>query len=277
MRNVLRHRPITLAVAGLALAVFTLVGCDVSGTSSNEDVGNVAVGFGTTTAPQSEPSVEPKAEGDSIVLSGSNGTLTIDDVRLIVSELELEGDADSSEFEAPPSFLDLPLDSTEITPVAAGQVPTGSYTEFEFEVEDVDLEEADEDDEEVLADLAETIRSEFSNWPDAASMVITGSFTPEGDTAREFRTYFDAEVEVERELSPALEVTDNNLSRSLTVRLDPSQWFHNSDGTVRNLARDDYEATGELVEFEAEFEDGVAEIESDDDDDDSDDDDGDDD
>jgi hypothetical protein len=225
----------------------------------------VEVGFTTSYASTSTSRANAKSDHDSLVVSGSNGTLTITDVRLIVSGVELEGDADSAEFEADPSFLDLPLDTTEVAPVAASEIPPGSYDEFEFEVEDIDIEE--NDDEESLQDLRETIRDAFPNWPEGASMVVVGSFTPSDGTSSSFTTYFEAEIEVERELSPALEVTGDGLSRNLTVKLDPTRWFSNADGTVWNLAERDYASTGELVEFEAEFEDGVEEIETDDDED----------
>jgi hypothetical protein len=193
------------------------------------------------------------------------------DVRLIVTELELEGDADSAEFEADSSFLDLPLDTTDVETLAASQVPPARYDEFEFEVDDVDLEESD-DDEEALRDLRDQITGEFPDWPDGASMVVVGTFTPEGGTPQDFTTYFEAEIEVERELDPALEVTGDGLSRRLTVELDPTRWFRRSDGTVQDLTQN----SGELTELEVEFEDGVADIEVDDEDDDDDDDDSDD-
>lgn len=232
----------------------------------------------------SKNALASKSGPDSLAISGSNGTLVIDDVRLIVSGLELEGEADSAEFEAKPSFLDLPLDTSEIAPVAASRLPSASYTELEFEVEDVDFGEAEdeEEDEGDLRALRDTIRQTFPSWPDKASMVAVGTFTPSDDTTRSFTTYFEAEIDVEREFAEPLEVTSDGLSRSLTVKLDPTQWFENEDGTVWNLAERDYGSTGELVEFEAEFEEGVTDIESeeededeeDEDEDDSEDDDG---
>lgn len=262
--------PLT-GLLGLAIAVFTFVGCDSVGSQSTTG-DNVEVGFSTAYSTSKAPT-SPKATSDSLVLTGSNGELKITDIRLIVSEFEVEGDADNTEFEAEPSFLDLPLDTSEVAPVAASQLPPGTYTELGFEVEDVDFGEAEDEDEdeEALRALRDTIQQEFSNWPASASMIVVGTFTPKGDTTRSFATYFEAEIEVEHELSPALEVTGDGLSRALTVQLDPTQWFVNSDGTVQNLASNDYESTGELVEFEAEFENGVTEIESDDEDDEDDD------
>jgi hypothetical protein len=234
---------------------------------------NVAVGFATSYSASGTAATGTalKSNHDGVEIDGSNGTLSITDIRLIVSEVELDGD-DSADFEAGPSFLDLPLDPNEIAPLAASQIPSGRYDEFEFEVEDVDADEAD-DDEQSLRDLRESIVEEFPDWPDDASMVVVGTFTQNDGTSTGFTTYFEAEIEIERELSPPLEVTGDGLSRSLTVRLDPTRWFRHSDGTVRDLSQFDYASTDDLVEFEAEFEDGVTDIEVDDDDGDDDDDD----
>jgi len=253
-----------LSVFVLGLGLF-IAGCDSNG--SGPEAGTVEVGFATASS-TNQNSVEAKSrtqsvDSDSLVLTGSNGTLTITDVRLIVDEIELEGDADSAEFETErPSFLDLPLQEGEVSPVAADQVPPGSYTEFEFEIEDVELDDADEEGE--IRELRGDIREEFPNWPNAASMVVVGTFTPTNDTSRTFETYFEAEIEVERELNPALEVSTDGFSRDLIVRLDPARWFEQSDGTVQDLSQSDFEDTGQILEFEAEFEDGVTEIEFDD-------------
>jgi hypothetical protein len=161
--------------------------------------------------------------------------------------------------------LDVPLDTTDVVPLVASRIPPATYDEFEFEGEAVDIE----DDDDELQALRDQIREDFPNWPGDASMVVVGTFTPEGGTPQEFTTYFEAEIEVERELDPAIEVTGEGFSRRLTVELDPTRWFSRSDGTVQDLTQNN----GELAELEVEFEDGVAEIEVDDEDDDDDDDD----
>jgi hypothetical protein len=259
-------------VAALTASVLLLGACDSSGPST--EGGNVAVDFGTSYSTSGSASAATaKSSHDSLDVVGSNGILEISDVRLIVSEIEMEGDADNAEFESEPRLLDLPLDTADVEPVTAREIPPATYDEFEFEVEDVEVDDAD-DDEEALADLRTEIRSDFPNWPEGASMVVVSTFTPEGGTPENDTTYFEAEIEVERDLEPALEVTGEGFSRTLTVQLDPTRWFTNSDGTVWNLP--ERAAGDELIEFEAEFEDGVAEIEVDDDDDEDDDDDDDD-
>lgn len=104
---------------------------------------------------------------------------------------------------------------------------------------------------------------EFPNWPEDASMVVVGTFTPADGTPTSFTTYFEAEIEVERELQTPLEVTGEGFSRQLVVRLDPARWFKGTDGSPRDLSRSDFEQTDTVVEFEAEFEEGVSDIEFD--------------
>ena len=258
---------LTLALATIA---FGVTGCDSS--DSDDAAGRVEVQIRTRSSASS--TAGPSAKASSLQIGGTNGTLAISDIRLIVAEMELESEDDSAEFETGPRFFELPLDTSVVTPLAASEIPPGTYTDFEFEVEDVDLDDLDDDDEEDdYRTLRDTIRQSFPNWPDDASMVAVGTFTPTGGAPQSFTTYFEAEIEVETALDPPLEVRADGASRTLTIVLDPTQWFRNADGSVRNLADDDYSSTGNLVEFEAEFENGVVEIEIDDDDDGDDDDD----
>ncbi|MEF8864228.1 MAG: hypothetical protein V5A20_00535 [Salinibacter sp.] len=243
--------------------MIAVTGCDSNGPSAQS--GTVEVGFGTAHSSSSQNTLKAQAtrqsvNSDTLVLTGSNGTLEITDVRLIVDEIDLEGDADNAEFETErPAFLNLPLEEGQVSPVADDQVPQGSYEEFEFEIEDVELDDPDEEGE--IQNLRDEIRNEFPAWPNVASMVVAGTFTPSNDTSRTFETYFEAEIEVERELSPPLEVTSEGFSRELIVRLDPAQWFQNADGTVQDLSQSNFADTGTVIEFEAEFEDGVSEVE----------------
>lgn len=246
-----------------AFGLLFFVGCDSAGPSSDDS--EVQVGFKTSPSSKSA-AYSDKSSHQSLVLDGSNGTLEITDLRLIVSEVELEGEADSAEFETErPSFLDLPLDTTDVAPMAADRIPPGTYNEFKFKVEDVELDE--DDDEEEFQNLQEEIQNEgFTDWPEKASMVVVGTFTPDGEEqGQSFKTYFEAEIEVEIEMEDRpFEVDGDGLSRRLTVNLDPAQWFSNADGTVQDLSQQDYQGSDDLVEFEVEFEEGVTEIEFDD-------------
>ena len=267
-----------LRLASFALVVavaVAFVGCDSTG--STPTGGNVEVGFSTTSSTQSTSGF-PKADHDSLTLSGSNGTLAITDIRLIVDKVKLKEDTETTDGSGEeieiereveveqPRFLDLPLQEAEVSPVAAGDVPAGTYNAFEFEVDDLedDADEEERDDAQNNQGLLADIRAAFPNWPEDASMIVVGTFTPTGGTPTAFATYFEAEIEVERALSPPIEVSSEGFSRSLIVRLDPARWFAQGGGTVSDLSRFDFEETGTVRELEAEFEDGVAEIEYDD-------------
>ncbi len=261
-----RLLPLILAVI-VAVAV---VGCDSTGPSTSG--GEVAVSFSTTSSSvQSTPSLA-KADSDSLVVSGSNGRLQITDIRLIVDKVKLKQDTDDTNEDGTeieiereveverPRFLDLPLRESEVSPVAAGEVPEGTYNEFEFEVDDLD------DDEGNAQELLSDIRNEegFPNWPEDASMLVVGTFTPTEGTPTSFNTYFEAEIEIEQMLTPPIEVNSESFSRELVVRLDPARWFERSNGTIEDLSQFDYDETETVRELEAEFEEGVAEIEYDD-------------
>jgi hypothetical protein len=261
----LQFAPLLLTIA-VAVA---LIGCDSAGPST--DGGEVKVSFSTTSPSAKSTTSLSNADPDSLVLSGSNGTLQIADIRLIVDKVKVNQDtddegSDGTEVEIEreveverPRFLDLPLRESEISPVAAGDVPAGTYNELEFEIDDLD-DDTNGGTQELLAD----IREEFSNWPKDASMIVVGTFVSSEGTATSFATYFEAEIEVAQALTPPVEVTSGGFSRELIVRLDPARWFERGDGTVKDLAQFDYEKTGTVKELEAEFGEGVAEIEYDD-------------
>lgn len=257
----------------LCLSLLAWAGCDTVGSSADDDVSeSVTVGFSVAEQSSTSSAAPSKASsGEGLVIEGTNGTLRLSNVRLIVSGMELkvaeDASGESCEFETPASYLDLPLTATTVAAVGDADIPEDTYDEFEFEVEDVDPDDEDLSNEERahLEALLDTIRADYEDWPTNASMVAVGTFTPTDGEAVDFRTYFEAEIEIELELDPPLEITTDGRSRSITVRLDPAQWFTRADGTVVDLSAFDRNVTDDLYELEAEFEDGVAEIELDDD------------
>ena len=185
---------------------------------------------------------------------------------MIVEEFELEpvevSDCDvepepagCEDFEARYFFVDVPLTGAPVT-VVQQDIPAGMYDGLEFEVNDVEVDDDEDDDASLIAALFTQVRAVFPDWPEKASMVVVGSFTPTGESAVNFRTYFEAEIEVEFDLFPPLEVTEEGLSRSIVIQLSPDVWFRQGDGTVMDLSQLDFPTTGELIEFELEIEDG---------------------
>lgn len=260
------------AIFGLGLAACSDSTGPIGGQSQ------VSIAF-RTASPGGAAAVASRSEGPrvaaqrvarSLSLVGSNGTLTLDEVWLIVAEFELEredgddcddgipgSDDDCEEFEAPPRFLSLDLEGG-VTPVVTQAVPADLYDELEFEIEDIDFDEDDEDELEIQA-LATEIRALFPDWPDDASALVVGSFTPTGGSPIPFRVFLEAEVEIEQEFEPALDLTAGDAT--VTVVIDPALWFARPDGTVLDLSRFD----GQMIEFELEIENGFEDLEFDDD------------
>ena len=276
---------------------FGLIGCD-SGTGPGDE-STVSIVFRARSAlasgalaPTSVGISASTAAASAIAISGSNGTLTIDDIRFVVAEFELErADADDAcggargalvarddddddeedghddedddgddceEFETPPQFVRLSLDG-EAVPSVVQPVPPGLYEELEFEIEDLDLDDGDDDGFEI-EQLYQAILAEVPDWPEDASLLVAGSFTPTEGSPTGFRVFFEAEIEIEIEFPPpGLDLTGDADPR-VTVIVDPALWFGRPDGTVLDLSQFD----GHLVEFEFEMEHGFPEIELDD-------------
>jgi hypothetical protein len=277
--KILRKSPAgsPLRLSGLALlSTFLLAGC---GDSLGVDgPGNVTVSFQASESQQaSAGSPQMGSPGPApVTYEGNNGTLVLDRVLMIVSEMELEhedgcddddgfGDQffdDCEDFEADPQLIDLPLDGTPIS-VYSALIAPGVYDELEFEVEDLD----DEDDHKrgVLENLRGEILAIVPDWPREASLYVEGTFQPVGGDPVPFRTFVEAEIEVELELDPYLVIGDDGVAnRDLLVDVRPDLWFRDFQGGVRDMREWDYDTTGRILELEVEIEDGFIEVEFDD-------------
>lgn len=268
-------RSFTRASALLTAAVISLSACE----SNTEPNANAQVRF-------SSPAVagQSTTTATGLSIAGTNGTLVITDIKLVVDEFELKlvnsidglncddlddspsDDDDCSEFESRIFVADVPLGTGAVT-VANDRIRPGTYDEMEFEVKDLFVDASDDDDVARAARIAQvlaTLRQTYADWPAGASMMIEGTFTPTGGTAQAFRVYFDADIEVETALSPALVI--DAASSGVTVELRPDLWFKRGDGSVVNLALLSYATTNALAQLEVEFEDGLEfEIDGDDD------------
>jgi len=203
------------------------------------------------------------ADAQQVEIPGSNGTLEITAITLLLSELELDpvenGDCDADgeqceEIEVGPFAAEVSLTGEPVT-VASEAIEPGIYEEVEFEVEDLDADEGE--DPSALEQLLEQVRLQFDDWPTNASMVVEGTFHPaDGSTSRDFRVYFRAELEIELDFDPPREITD--AGETITVELHLADWFRRPDGTVVDLSQFDFSTTSEVVEFELEIENGVS-------------------
>jgi hypothetical protein len=270
-------------LAGLALVPLALTACDSTGPESGA---GVRIQFRTAVAP-SAASLGVNSAAD-FTINGSEGTLTLSDIHFIVDKFELErqdgacdaavsagltsaanGDDDHpdredhecEEFEAGPFFIGLQLGSQ--IPVVTQDVPAGTYTRLKFEVEDIQFGE-DRDDHhgsDVQGLMQDIVSAGFTDWPDRASMVVTGTFTPAGGTPKPFTAYFDAELNIRQTFDPPLVVSD--AATTVTVEVDPTMWFSGADGHVMDLSAFDFETTGRVVEFSTHLRDGFHRIEHD--------------
>lgn len=269
--------PYTLAL--LIFSILALTSCD--STSDDGSQSNLTLQFQTNSSSSSLNKVSNTASGqfdDTLRIDGNNGTLKIDDIRFIVEEFELErsdgecedleGDEQEGceEFEADPFFVDLPLDG-ELLNLDTSPIQAGLYEKLEFEVENLDFDEEDTDEDESKQELRDQVRSAFPDWPESASMVITGTFADNEGNETPFKTFAEAEVEIELEFSPPLEVGEDTINRLLRINIDPARWFTNSDGSVTDLSQHDFDSTGSLFELEVEIENGFLSVEVDDEDD----------
>lgn len=188
----------------------------------------------------------------AITLTGSNGTLVIQDIRLIVSEIELERaggecareqDNNCEDFEGGPFLVNL-LDGGAVDVVSAS-IPAGSYTELEFKVEDLEADDDhDNGERQALQSIVSQMRQAYPAFPSDASMVVHGTFN-----GQPFTVYFAAEIEVEEEFAVPFRVPEDG---AILVNLDPASWFRSGNQVTNLLA-----LNGRTVEFEAEFERGI--------------------
>lgn len=198
-------------------------------------------------------STDHLAGAGDITLVGTNGTLVIQDLRLIVSEMELERagvecaeDVDEEECEelaGGPFLVDLLSSSAQ--EIVTALVPAGSYIEFEFEVENLgDDWDDDASERQAKAAILAALRSDYPLFPEVGSMVMHGTFDGEP-----FTVYFDAEIEVEREFATPFRVPEDG---AIIVGLDPSAWFQTGSYVIDPRPFD-----GQTIEFDFEFESGV--------------------
>ncbi len=244
----------------LALTVLLAAGVAGCGEPTRNDRGRLAIRFaaiqprGSSAGPSASPAPGTSAgfsvSMESLLVTGDNGTLRIEDVRMIVSGFELQR-ADGAcvaersgcdPFEGGPFLVDLPLAGGAVT-VTRQEIPAGDYNRLAFGVERRDAGGA-----------LDTLRSAYPGFPGNAGVVVRGSFAPAGGSARPFTVYVAAGARVERALEPPAEVPDAD---ALTVVVDPARWFRRG-GQVVDLAALD----GRVVDVALEASFGAVEIEN---------------
>jgi hypothetical protein len=272
---------------GISLGALVLFLAACEGGTGPGNGGNVVVKFGTGSSSSIRATAMTAGDlalASDLTVTGTNGTLNIDDIRFIVEELELrssesnaacddnEGEdddlrvsadhgdgqsgddeedddedetSDECEFDGGPFIVDLPLDGKAT--ITTENVPAGTYDSFKFKIDDLEGGDDDEADDRVHApQLLSDIRAVYPDFPARASMVVHGT-----QNGTPFTVYFRSKIRVEQAISPPLVVPGDQV---LTVNLDPSMWFKVGN-QVLNLAA----LNGRLVDL-ATFRDGIVRI-----------------
>ncbi|MFQ5796442.1 MAG: DUF5666 domain-containing protein [Candidatus Bipolaricaulia bacterium] len=183
--------------------------------------------------------------------------ITLSSVRLLMANVELENVADgTSDFEAgPPLVVDVNLEGGP-TFVAVGDIPEGTYDEFEFEVRGLVGSEGEDDPQ--FADFQVDERP---------SIIIEGTFQ-EGTVAPvPFTLLITAGFDQKLDLTPPLEVSLANAVSNLTLTIDVANWFNDPLGGLldptdaANLPQIEANITGSYEVFEDEDADGEQDFE----------------
>lgn len=181
-----------------------VMGCDVSN-SGSDDSKRVSVKMKVT-------SQSPAKQFKTMPSTQAVDSLT--EIKMLVEELELESvNNDSLDFEVDNLIINLPLDGSEIE-LASSNVPSGTYDEFEMEIE--------YDDDSNISDP--DFIKESGDDDDGYSIVVKGIYNGE-----EFTYRSDEDFEIEMEFNPPLEITGSSPA-SIAINIDPTGWFKDSSG-----------------------------------------------
>ncbi len=245
----------------LIIASLSLWGaaCD-SSPLSDAEMATVAFGIEANVGGLTGGKVAGKSKSaPPISLTGTNGTLTISDVRFLLDEFELDvADDDVAEdVHVGPLFVNVPLDAG-FAELLEADVPLGSYASIGIEIEALDFDSSS-DDHAADSVLAALVRSEFPDWPDAASIVIVGAFAPaDGGDIRPFTIYIAADVEVELDFEPALEIAESHVEKLVTLVMDPLAWIPVLPDVVPDLSPYDYSTSGDVYPFVLDIDNGFS-------------------
>jgi len=241
--------------------------CDSTGPGGNGSKVAIRFGTGSASAARADLSV-----ANDLTLTGTNGTLVIQDVRFIVEDMKLKSsdtnsacsddnqhedddnlmvasdrgsngnddndreEDDDCEVHGGPFIVTLNLNGGSTT-VSTANVPAGTYDAFRFRIDDLTGEHDDEaDDSTNAANVLDQMRTVYPNFPARASMVVKGT-----QNGQPFTVYFRSKLKIRDAISPPLVVPTDNV---LSVNIDPTLWFKNG-GQVLNLLA----LNGKLVDF----------------------------
>lgn len=147
-------------------------------------------------------------------MSQTMNDIQIEEVKLYVSELELESIRDDfRDFELEDLIINLPLDGSPLV-LTERKIPEGIYDEFSLELEN--------DDDIFVGD------PDFYDGDEEYSVVVEGMYNGERFVYRS-----EEDFEIEMDLNPPLEVTESR-SEVLVISIDIDSWFIDDNGGVLN-------------------------------------------
>lgn len=204
----------------LALSAFGAACSD--STSPNADTASVSLSF---FVPQAPPAQALLSGPQGAITQGDGlNTLTLSRVAMVVREIELKRqfelcddslDDVCEEFEVGPFLAELPLDGTMATSFSI-VVPEATYDEIEFDIH-MPTDGAVEDNEFLIA------HPDF----DGVSIRVEGTYNGEP-----FVFLQDLNEHQERAFSPLLVIDETTNAINVTLSIDVSNWFVNTDGTL---------------------------------------------
>ena len=189
------------------------------------------------------------------------GHVSLTSVKMLVEELELESvEEDSLDFEIENQVIQLPLDGSPYQ-LAAANIASGLYDEFELEIEGLD------DDDNVND-------PDFTEGSDETSIIIEGTYNGE-----DFTFTSEEDFEIEFEFNPPIEIDENTTNVDINLMVDIDSWFLDDSGNEldptdpanREQIEENIEHSFEAEKDEDDLDDDGEDEEDDDDDDDDDD------
>lgn len=206
-------------------------------------------------APVARGEVGPGDRANSLAITGVNGTLVLEELNLIVDRVQLTTPGgERVDAQAGARLVDVPVDEVPVQ-VASRLVAPGSYSALALVVRRLETPGATGGSEPVTSGVAPGER--FPAWPGEASVRVVGFFEPAGGGERRpFVTYLAGEAELELAFDSPRKVGGGDAPTGIAVEVDPRSWFTREDGSVTDLSRHHFPATGEPVELGPAFADG---------------------
>lgn len=272
--------PLTLRAAPVACALIALAAAACGEAAPGGRSAPVSVSLVTVDqAPVARGLSGRSAYARSLSMEGSNGTLVLEEVHLLVDRLGIEtadgaclrraGPATGDDaldavgrcqtLGTGPFVVELPLDGVPVN-VTDDLLPPGRYTGLQLTV--VTLEEADRAVEDgSRPSVPSRVRDAFPRWPGEAGLRVAGVFVPaDGSATRRFVTYLSGGPSLALNFTASVELETTTRPVGMTVVVDPRAWFVRDDGSVPDLSTFDFRSSGQAMDPGSRLGDGFRQV-----------------